>query len=70
MTEEEFEINEFQIIGLEKGIQWPPESIVPALDIFRIAILHPKINEIFCSLKVILLHKYSSQFILFLACSR
>jgi len=52
LSEADFQINECQVVALEKGLQWPMEALVPALDIFRISLLHPKFNEIFCSLQV------------------
>uniref|UniRef100_A0A183CH72 PUL domain-containing protein n=1 Tax=Globodera pallida TaxID=36090 RepID=A0A183CH72_GLOPA len=54
LTESDFCINECQIVALEKAILWSPETIVPALDLFRIALLHPQLNEIFCSLEPVL----------------
>ncbi|KAL3101897.1 hypothetical protein niasHS_003306 [Heterodera schachtii] len=54
LSQADFAINECQIVALEKGILWSPETIVPALDLFRIALLHPKLNEIFCSLESVL----------------
>uniref|UniRef100_A0A914KKQ2 PUL domain-containing protein n=1 Tax=Meloidogyne incognita TaxID=6306 RepID=A0A914KKQ2_MELIC len=50
----EFEITECHVVTLEKALDWPLERAVPAFDLFRIALLHPKLNEIFCSLKSVL----------------
>ncbi|KAL7070899.1 hypothetical protein ACQ4LE_009669 [Meloidogyne hapla] len=54
LKESDFDITECHIVALEKALEWPVESSVPALDVFRIALLHPKLNEIFCSLKPVL----------------
>lgn len=49
MSNNAFEINAHHISALEKSLNWSLDTIVPALDVFRVAILNKQLNEIFCS---------------------
>ncbi|KAI6221872.1 hypothetical protein M3Y99_01527700 [Aphelenchoides fujianensis] len=52
LANEKFEATEIHLLALEKGfMQWPMEMMVPLLDVFRLAVLNPQINEYFCSNK-------------------
>jgi hypothetical protein len=44
----QFSPNQFHMLALEKGFQWPLESIVPMLDAFRLGLLNQDINSYFC----------------------
>ena len=49
----DLEPNEIHMLALEKGVmQWPIDLLVPLLDAFRLGLLHPTINEYFCSIEV------------------
>lgn len=47
-----FTASEIHNMALEKALGWPLDSIVPVLDVFRLAILDSSINEHFCSIQV------------------
>ncbi|KAI6181928.1 hypothetical protein M3Y98_00882200 [Aphelenchoides besseyi] len=48
LANEQYTPTEIHIMALEKGLmQWPMGSIVPILDVFRLALLNPSINEYF-----------------------
>lgn len=49
MNGEQVSIPEDLYMGLEKGLDWSIETIVPVLDVFRIALLIPYVNKHFCS---------------------
>lgn len=49
MSVNTFEITERHITALETLLKWSLDTIVPALDVFRVALLNEKLNEIFCS---------------------
>lgn len=49
MTKTIFEIDKRHISTLEILLKWPLDTIIPALDVFRIALLNKQLNEIFCS---------------------
>ncbi|KAI6217184.1 hypothetical protein M3Y95_01232300 [Aphelenchoides besseyi] len=52
LANDKYTPTEIHTMALEKGLmQWPMASIVPILDVFRLALLNPTINEYFCSLK-------------------
>ncbi|NXD81565.1 PLAP protein, partial [Halcyon senegalensis] len=40
-----------QLLALQKALNWPADIIFPALDILRLAVRHPSVNENFCSEK-------------------
>lgn len=49
MKPDPYEISDYQVMGLESGIRWSIDQIVPTLDIFRVALLRKELNQIFCS---------------------
>lgn len=52
MKGEEVSNREDLYMALERGLDWSLETIVPILDVFRIALLIPYVNQHFCSLMV------------------
>lgn len=52
MNGEEVSNREDLYMALERGLDWTLDTIVPVLDVFRIALLIPHINQHFCSLIV------------------
>jgi hypothetical protein len=42
-------IRDVHISALDTGLRWPIHMLVPILDVFRIALLHVKLNEYFSS---------------------
>ncbi|NXI59826.1 PLAP protein, partial [Chloroceryle aenea] len=40
-----------QILPLQKALNWPSDTVFPALDILRLSLRHPTVNENFCSEK-------------------
>ncbi|KAI6227715.1 WD domain-containing protein [Aphelenchoides fujianensis] len=52
LANEKFEATEIHLLALEKGfMHWPMAMMVPLLDVFRLALLNPQVNEYFCSSK-------------------
>lgn len=54
MSSNNYQIEQAHIHALETCINWSIDTIVPALDVFRVALLNKELNTIFCSLKVCL----------------
>ncbi|KAI1728465.1 PFU (PLAA family ubiquitin binding) domain-containing protein [Ditylenchus destructor] len=53
MTSNSYQIEQSHISALDISINWSINTIIPALDVFRVALLNEDLNAIFCSIKSI-----------------
>ncbi|KAI1706669.1 PUL domain-containing protein [Ditylenchus destructor] len=51
MTLNNYQADEAHISALKISIGWSVDPIVPALDVFRVALLNESLNDIFCSIE-------------------